>query len=130
VDRCKALGLADGLYLDLAVSVDRGGAEAWGEPTVLRARHEHRRAARRYNLKGQDWGLPAPRRRTREDIFTRTLRAAMRYAGIVRIDHAMGLARLYCIPAGASAHEAPMCSTTSTACFRFLPPKASAPAAS
>ena len=29
VDRCKALGLAGGLYLDIAVSVDRGGAEAW-----------------------------------------------------------------------------------------------------
>jgi (1->4)-alpha-D-glucan 1-alpha-D-glucosylmutase len=47
VDRCKALGVADGLYLDLAVSVDRGGAEAWGNQQVLRPRHEHRRAARR-----------------------------------------------------------------------------------
>ncbi len=46
--RCAELGLALGLYLDLAVSVDRAGSDAWAHRDVLRARRERRRAARRF----------------------------------------------------------------------------------
>ncbi|HTN28794.1 MAG TPA: malto-oligosyltrehalose synthase, partial [Burkholderiales bacterium] len=102
---CRTLGLAAGLYLDIAVSVDRGGAEAWANQDCYALDSSIGAPPDAYNLKGQDWGLPAPKRRTRPELFAGTLRAAMRYAGIVRIDHVMGIVRLYCIPRGASPRD-------------------------
>jgi (1->4)-alpha-D-glucan 1-alpha-D-glucosylmutase len=64
-----------------------------------------------FNAGGQDWGLPPwiPRRlrETAYAPFIATLRANMRDAGALRIDHVMGLRRLYWVPAGAMpAHGA------------------------
>ncbi len=57
-----------------------------------------------FNTAGQDWGLPpfAPRklRAAGYEPFIQTIRAAMRHAGGLRIDHVMGLFRLYWIPVG------------------------------
>src|SRR5205823_1191409 len=62
-----------------------------------------------FNTKGQDWGLPpVSPRRLRDHAFApfiATLRANMARAGALRIDHVMGLARLYWIPRGASPAE-------------------------
>jgi len=103
--RCESLGLALGLYLDIAVSVDRGGAEAWANQDRYALGASIGAPPDAYNLNGQDWGLPPPLRANRHELFARTLREAMRYAGVVRIDHVMGLARLYCVPRGATARE-------------------------
>ena len=103
--RCESLGVALGLYLDIAVSVDRGGAEAWANQDHYALGASVGAPPDAYNLNGQDWGLPPPLRANRHELFARTLREAMRYAGVVRIDHVMGLARLYCVPRGATARE-------------------------
>jgi len=103
--RCESLGLALGLYLDLAVSVDRGGAEAWANQDRYALGASIGAPPDAYNLNGQDWGLPPPLRANRHELFARTLRETMRSAGVVRIDHVMGLARLYCVPRGATARE-------------------------
>jgi (1->4)-alpha-D-glucan 1-alpha-D-glucosylmutase len=100
---CEARGLGVGLYLDLAVSVDRAGAEARANPDLY-AEASIGAPPDLYNRNGQDWGLPPPRpealARARYAPFIATLRANMRHAGALRIDHVMGLARLFCVPAG------------------------------
>ena len=57
-----------------------------------------------FNLAGQNWGLPPLRPERLRSIgyepMIATLRANMRHAGALRIDHVMGLARLFWIPAG------------------------------
>jgi len=62
-----------------------------------------------FNRKGQDWGLPPwiPRRLPAGgyDAWVALLRANMRHAGALRIDHVMALLRLYWIPAGMSPAE-------------------------
>src|SRR5216684_3680277 len=100
-------GLGIGLYRDLAVGVNPNGAEAWadrelvvpgaaiGAPPDLLARA------------GQNWGLapinPLALRRRGFAPLIAALRANMRHAGVLRIDHVMSLQRLYWIPSGAPA---------------------------
>jgi 4-alpha-glucanotransferase len=62
-----------------------------------------------YSDEGQNWGLPAidPHvlRDTRYDYWIRLLRAGFRHAGALRLDHALGLFRMFWVPLGASARE-------------------------
>ncbi|MFO7760170.1 MAG: malto-oligosyltrehalose synthase [Desulfobia sp.] len=102
--RAWELGLGVGLYQDLAVSVDPGGAEVWANQDLYGLGASIGSPPDDFNLKGQDWGLPAwiPAR-LRESAyapFISTLRQNMRYAGALRLDHVMGLKRLYWIPLG------------------------------
>ena len=107
--RCEALGLAVGLYLDLAVSVDRAGSDAWAHRDCYARGASVGAPPDDFNLNGQDWGLPPLRpdrlRETRYELFIDALRENMRDAGALRIDHVMGMLRLYWIPAGASARD-------------------------
>jgi 4-alpha-glucanotransferase len=105
----RGSGMRIGLISDLAVGTDSSGSHCWsrqqemllglsvGAPPDLLARQ------------GQDWGLTAfsPRglRLSGYRAFLEMLRAALRHAGGVRIDHAMGLARLWVLPSGAQATE-------------------------
>jgi (1->4)-alpha-D-glucan 1-alpha-D-glucosylmutase len=107
--RARALGMPIGLFQDLAVGVNPGGSEAWMQPGL------HALAARigcppdDFNLNGQEWGLPPwiPQRLVAAAYgpYIATLRELMRHAGALRIDHVMGLMRLYWIPAAAGAEE-------------------------
>ncbi len=103
--RCAELGLGIGLYLDLAVSVDRAGSDAWAYQECYALGTSVGAPPDEFNLKGQDWGLPPLRpdrlRASRYELYTCALREAMSHAGALRIDHVMGLMRLYWIPAGA-----------------------------
>jgi (1->4)-alpha-D-glucan 1-alpha-D-glucosylmutase len=95
----RAQGMALGLYCDLAVGVDHGGSETWRRP-ALHAFSAHVGAPPdEFNSKGQDWGLPPWRPQALRALaytpFIDTLRACMRHAGALRIDHVMGLMRLY-----------------------------------
>jgi len=103
------LELGIGLYEDLAVSIDRGGAEAWANQDLYAVRASVGAPPDDFNLAGQDWGLPPLRpeelRRVGYEPFIATLRENMRHAGALRIDHVMGLYRLYWIPEGKSAAD-------------------------
>ncbi|MDN4592008.1 malto-oligosyltrehalose synthase, partial [Xenophilus aerolatus] len=107
--RCRAEGLAIGLYLDQAVSVDRYGSDAWGARDVLATGASVGAPPDEFNPLGQDWGLPPLKpvalRETGYALFIDTLRAGMRGAGALRIDHVMGLTRLFCMPPGATPAE-------------------------
>lgn len=105
--RSTELGLAIGLYQDLAVSVDRAGAESWALQSLYAQNVSVGAPPDEFNLVGQDWGLPPfiPHRLTEHAYgpFISTLRATMRHCGALRIDHVMGLMRLFWVPHGATA---------------------------
>jgi 4-alpha-glucanotransferase len=62
-----------------------------------------------YSDEGQNWGLPAINphvlRETRYDYWVRLLRAGFRHSGALRLDHALGLFRMFWVPVGAAARE-------------------------
>jgi (1->4)-alpha-D-glucan 1-alpha-D-glucosylmutase len=101
----ERLGMSIGLYHDLAVGVDGGGAEAWDWQRVLASGASIGAPPDEWNRNGQDWGLPPldPRRLVEHAYapFVELLRATMRRGGALRIDHILGLMRLYWIPSGA-----------------------------
>ncbi len=96
--------LAVGIYQDLAVSVDRGGAESWAAQDLYAQSASAGCPPDDFNLRGQDWGLlpllPERLRARAYAPFIAVLRANMRHAGALRIDHVMGLARLFWVPRG------------------------------
>lgn len=105
--RSQQMSLGIGLYEDLAVSIDRGGAEVWANQSLYALGASVGAPPDEFNLQGQNWGLPPliPERlrAARYASFIDTLRANMRHAGALRIDHVMGLARLFWVPPGQSA---------------------------
>ena len=106
---CRDAGMGIGLVSDLAVGTDSGGSQCWscqqetllglsvGAPPDLMQRN------------GQNWGLTAfsPRGLVENGFSTykNMLQTAMAHAGGMRIDHAMGLNRLWVIPDGATGAE-------------------------
>jgi (1->4)-alpha-D-glucan 1-alpha-D-glucosylmutase len=102
--RSMALRLGVGLYEDLALGPDRGGAEVWADQALYALKASVGAPPDDFSLHGQDWGLPPfiPERLADAAYgpFIATLRANMRHAGALRIDHVMGLMRLFWIPRG------------------------------
>jgi len=105
--RAKAAGMRIGFAGDLAVGVDPGGSECWSDPSLYATAAAVGAPPDLYNTEGQNWGLPpmipAQLRDAAYAPFIATLRRNMRAAGALRIDHVMGLLRLYWIPTGAPA---------------------------
>jgi malto-oligosyltrehalose trehalohydrolase/4-alpha-glucanotransferase len=97
-------GMAVGLYRDLAVGADRSGAETWANADAVVSDAQVGAPPDIYNPGGQDWGLPpfhpqALREQGYRD-FIELIRANMRHAGGLRIDHVMGLRHLWWVPVG------------------------------
>jgi len=103
----RAAGMEIGLYRDLAVGVDIAGAEAWAHQGLYAHGATVGCPPDEFNLKGQNWGLPPYVPSALRDVgyapFIATLRANMRHAGALRIDHVMGLLRLFWVPPGEDA---------------------------
>jgi len=99
--------MAVGLYRDLAVGADRSGAETWENQSAVVDGAAVGAPPDIYNPPGQNWGLPPfnPRALRAEAYksFIALLRANMRHAGGLRIDHVMALQQLYWIPTGLPA---------------------------
>ena len=102
-------GMAIGLIADLAVGMDGGGSHGWSRPQDLLTGLSIGAPPDPLGPDGQDWGITSfsPQALFREgfDPFIATLRAAIDHAGGIRIDHALGLARLWVIPHGCSSAE-------------------------
>jgi 4-alpha-glucanotransferase len=106
-DRARALGLKVGLYLDVAVGVQSGGFDAWNEQIAISRHLSVGAPPDPLNLAGQNWGLAGFNAAGLElqlfEPFRQMLRASMRYAGAIRLDHVLGLKRLYLVPHGFAA---------------------------
>jgi 4-alpha-glucanotransferase len=94
---------------DLPIGVDPDGADAWVWQDSLATGASVGAPPDRYVKRGQDWGLPpfVPHRLRALGYqpFIDTIRAALRHAGGLRIDHVMGLFRLFWIPAESTPAE-------------------------
>ena len=95
-------GMAQGLYLDLAVGSRRGGAESWCEIDCVAQNVSLGAPPDQLNPKGQNWDLTAfaPQKlmANKYKALRQTYREAMRHCSILRIDHALGLNRSFWIP--------------------------------
>lgn len=102
-------GMAIGVIHDLAVGVDAGGADAWALQDDLATAVTVGAPPDGFNQRGQDWGLPPllPQRLplTGFQPFRDMLRSVLADAGGLRIDHVMGLWRLWWVPEGGTAAE-------------------------
>jgi 4-alpha-glucanotransferase len=103
----RKLGMKVGLYLDVAVGVQAGGFDAWNEQAAISRYLSVGAPPDPLNTVGQNWGLAgfnaAGLKLRSFEPFREMLRASMRYAGAIRLDHVMGLKRLYLVPHGFAA---------------------------
>ncbi len=102
-------GMPIGLYLDLAIGSADDGSDAWAYSGLVARGVEVGAPPDPYAWQGQKWGFPPliPHR-LRQDgyrYWIGLLRSVMRHAGLLRVDHVMGLFRLFWIPEGAIASE-------------------------
>ncbi len=100
----KAAGMALGLYLDVAVGVRSGGADAWAAPACFATKVSLGAPPDAFSPQGQTWNIapfnPIGLRAAGYVPFIAMLRAAMAHAGLIRIDHILGASRSFWIPPG------------------------------
>lgn len=105
----KAAGMAIGLIADLAVGADGGGSHGWSRPQDFLQGLSVGAPPDALNALGQGWGLTAysPRALVDEGYapFLELIRAQLRHAGGLRIDHVIGLGRLWLVPDGAGPRQ-------------------------
>ncbi len=102
-------GMALGIMHDLAVGVHPLGADVWALGDALARGATVGAPPDMYNQRGQNWSQPP----WRPDVLARTayapyrdmLRTVLRHAGAIRIDHVLGLFRLWWVPTGHEADE-------------------------
>jgi len=103
----RAAGMRIGLICDLAVGMNAGGSHGWSRPHDLLVGLNIGAPPDPLAPRGQNWGLttfsPRALRMSGYAPFIATLRAMFRHAGGLRIDHVMGLARLWLVPEGEDA---------------------------
>jgi 4-alpha-glucanotransferase len=105
--RARSAGMRIGLISDLAVGVNAGGSQAWSRQGEMLEGVSIGAPPDPLAPLGQNWGLaafsPQGLRASGYDAFRATLRATMHATGGVRIDHALGLMRLWLTPDGEDA---------------------------
>ncbi|KRR00224.1 4-alpha-glucanotransferase [Bradyrhizobium valentinum] len=108
-DLAKKLGMKVGLYLDVAVGVQADGFDAWNEQVAISRHLGVGAPPDPLNTAGQTWGLAGFNAVGLEQQsfapYRDMLRASMRHAGAIRLDHVLGLKRLYLVPQGFSARD-------------------------
>jgi 4-alpha-glucanotransferase len=106
-DLARRLGMKVGLYLDVAVGVQSDGFDAWNEQAAISRHLAVGAPPDSLNTAGQNWGLAGFNAAGLEvrsfEPYRQMLRASMRHAGAIRLDHVLGLKRLYLVPHGFAA---------------------------
>ena len=117
-------GMSIGVVHDLAVGVDPVGADAWLLPGDLATGATVGAPPDPFGQLGQDWGFPPFRpgrlAETAYRPFRQVVRAALEHGGGLRVDHVMGLFRLWWVPAGLGAVNGTYVSYDHTAMLRVL----------
>ncbi|MBP6019268.1 MAG: 4-alpha-glucanotransferase [Burkholderiaceae bacterium] len=102
-------GMEIGLITDLAIGTDPRGSHAWSRQGQMLAGVAVGAPPDAFQPLGQNWGLtafsPLALGQDGYQAFAETLHAALRYAGGVRIDHILGMSRLWLVPDGATAAQ-------------------------
>jgi 4-alpha-glucanotransferase len=105
----REAGMPIGLIADLAVGTDGGGSHAWSRQAEILSDVAVGAPPDIFSPLGQDWGLtafsPLAMRAAGFGAFRELLTANLRHAGGLRVDHAMGLQRLWVVPKGAGAAD-------------------------
>jgi len=102
--RAAGAGMALGIVHDLPIGVHPGGADAWALQDVFATGVSVGAPADAFNQQGQDWSAPPLRpdrlAETGFAAYREQLRHVLRHAGGLRIDHVLGLFRLWWVPVG------------------------------
>ena len=122
--RAVEAGMRIGLIGDLAVGMDPAGSHAWSRQDEILGGMSIGAPPDLLNPRGQDWGLTGFSPRALVDggfaPFIATVRAVLRNMGGIRIDHAMGLTRLWLIPEGGDPADGAYLSYPLTDLLRLL----------
>ena len=107
--KAEGAGMSLGVMHDLAVGVHPGGADAWRLQDVYAQGVQVGAPPDPYNQLGQDWSQPPWRPDRLAELgyqpFRDLIGAVLRHAGGVRVDHVIGMFRLWWIPTGRPANE-------------------------
>jgi 4-alpha-glucanotransferase len=102
-------GMAIGLFGDLALGSDPDGFDVWNHQKIFAHKIHIGVPPDQFNKRGQEWGIapldPRALRVTGYEYFSTLLSANMQHFGALRVDHIMGIQRLFLIPAGAPPEE-------------------------
>ncbi|WP_426566272.1 4-alpha-glucanotransferase [Angustibacter sp. McL0619] len=102
--RARAAGMSLGVVHDLAVGVHPEGADVWGLGSALARGVSVGAPPDAFNQQGQDWSQPPWRPDRLAELgyapYRDMLRTVLRHAGGVRVDHVLGLFRLWWVPEG------------------------------
>lgn len=105
----QSAGMKIGLISDLAVGADGGGSQAWSRQDEVLAALSVGAPPDIINRQGQSWGIsafsPWGLKAHGYRAFIEMVRANLAHAGGMRIDHVMGLMRLWVMPSGAGPAE-------------------------
>ncbi|HMK50035.1 MAG TPA: 4-alpha-glucanotransferase [Thermodesulfovibrionales bacterium] len=105
----EGLGMKTGLYNDLAVGSVGGGSDAWNYQDIIASDACLGAPPDDFNSNGQKWGfppfIPEKLKESGYELFIETMRKNMKYGGALRIDHALGLFRLFWIPGDMHAKD-------------------------
>ncbi len=105
----RKVGLRLGLYFDFAVGEAPDGSSSWATPDLVLADLRVGAPPDMFSDAGQDWGLvplsPETLRKERLRPYRALLERTMRYAGALRLDHAMGIWQLFVMPEGTPAKD-------------------------
>ncbi|PID96758.1 MAG: 4-alpha-glucanotransferase [Actinomycetales bacterium] len=108
-ETAKAAGMAVGVFHDLAVGVHPLGSDSWALADVLAHDAEVGAPPDMYNQQGQNWSQPPWHPMALAEVgyapFRDMLRTILRHAGGIRIDHVLGLFRLWWVPKGLPASQ-------------------------
>ncbi len=107
--RARVLDMPIGIYQDLAIGTNPGGSDTWSYPDLFLTGATLGAPPDPYSATGQEWGLPpmSPRalRQQRYRYWIQLLRHVFEHAGALRMDHIMGLFRMYWIPEGGTGRD-------------------------
>lgn len=121
---CRQSGMTVGLIADLAIGMDSSGSHAWSRQQEVLNGVSVGAPPDYYSADGQSWGLTtfSPRGLAASGYapFIDTLRASLRHVGGIRIDHVMGMSRLWLVPEGASAVEGAYVAFPAETLFRLI----------
>jgi 4-alpha-glucanotransferase len=123
-EKAKKFGMKVGLYHDLAVGSMGGGSDAWSFRDVIAIGADAGAPPDDFSPDGQKWGfppiIPGRLKESGYELFIYTIRKNMKHFGALRIDHALGMFRLFWVPKGMTPNDGAYVSYPSEDLLRII----------